>query len=143
LAVGVRKGMDVVVGADMSGRWYLVSSFLWLVTKVFGYIISKSRGLCGGVVCVCCLYDWLGVVCWEKKERKISLIKRACRGHRVHRGYAALSGTPYPGQALIHPWSLPHLRGTVWAETRSASTPRPGPSSHPLPSLPRNTNCSM
>ena len=49
--------MDVVVGADMSGRWYLVSSFFGLVTKVFGYIISKPRGLFGGVVCV--LFIWL------------------------------------------------------------------------------------
>ena len=47
--------MDAVVDAGMSGRWYQVSSFLWLVTKVFGYIITKSRGLCGGLY-VCCLY---------------------------------------------------------------------------------------
>ena len=37
--------MDAVVDADMSGLWYQVSSFFGLVTKVFGYIISKARGL--------------------------------------------------------------------------------------------------
>jgi len=35
----------------MSGRCCLVSSFVWLVTKVFGYIISKARGLWDGFVC--------------------------------------------------------------------------------------------
>jgi len=53
--------MGVVVGADMPGRRYQVSSFLWMVTKVFGNIISRSRGLCGGVMCV--LFIWLVGVC--------------------------------------------------------------------------------
>ena len=51
-----------MVDADMSGRWCQVPSFLGMITKVFGYIISKYRGPCGGV-CVCCLYGWLGFVC--------------------------------------------------------------------------------
>ena len=58
--------MDDVVDADMSGRWYQVSSFFWMVTKVFGYIVSKARGLCGRVLCVMCIWQvgvslWLGV----------------------------------------------------------------------------------
>ena len=35
--------------------------FFWMVTKVFGYIISLSRGLCGGVMCV--LFIWLVGAC--------------------------------------------------------------------------------
>ena len=37
------------------------TSFLWLVTNVFGYIITKSKGLCGRVMCV--LFIWLVGVC--------------------------------------------------------------------------------
>ena len=51
-----------MVDADMSGRWCQVPSFLGMITKVFDYIISKSRGPCVGV-CVCYLYGWLGFVC--------------------------------------------------------------------------------
>ena len=51
-----------MVDADMSSRWYQVSSFFWMATKVFGYIISKSRCPCGEVLCV--LLIWLvGFVC--------------------------------------------------------------------------------
>jgi len=46
LVVGVRYGMDVVLDAGMSGRWCLVFSLFSLVTKVFGFIISKGRGPC-------------------------------------------------------------------------------------------------
>jgi len=53
--------MDAVVDADMSGRWYQVSRFFWMVIKVFGYIFSKSRGLCGVVMCV--MFIWLVGVC--------------------------------------------------------------------------------
>jgi hypothetical protein len=53
--------MDAVVDADMSGRWYQVSRFLRLVTKVFGFIISKASGLCGRVLCV--LFIWMVGVC--------------------------------------------------------------------------------
>ena len=52
-----------MVDAGMPARWNQVSSFLCLVTKVYGYIISKYRGLCGGVVCV--LFVWMvGSVCY-------------------------------------------------------------------------------
>ena len=53
--------MNVVVDAGMSGRWCQVSSFLLLVTMVFGCIISKARDLCGRVLCV--LFIWLVRVC--------------------------------------------------------------------------------
>ena len=45
-----------MVDVGMPARWSQVSSF-FLVTKVFGYIISKYRGLCEGIVCV--LFVWM------------------------------------------------------------------------------------
>ncbi len=52
-----------MLGVDMSCRWSPVSSFWRFVTKMFVYIILKSKSLCECVVCV--LFMWLvGVVCW-------------------------------------------------------------------------------
>ena len=76
--------MDAVVDAGMPARWNQVSSFFFLVTKVFGFIISKYRGLCEGVVCV--LFVWMiggvcyvvGVVClgtWGLFEGKVVKVK--------------------------------------------------------------------
>ena len=49
--------------AMSSGRWYRVLSYLCLVTKFFGYITSKDRGLCGRDLCM--LFIWLcGVRLW-------------------------------------------------------------------------------
>ncbi len=52
--------------AAMSGLWHRVFRVLYLVTKFFGYITSKDRGMCGRVQCMpfimlggVCL--WLGV----------------------------------------------------------------------------------
>ncbi len=60
--------MDDVVDAGMSGRWCQVFNCMRLVTKVFGFIISKGRGRCGRGLCVLfiCLggmWLWLGVGC--------------------------------------------------------------------------------
>ena len=60
--------MDAVVDVGMSGRWCQVFSIMWLVTKVFGFLISKVRGLCGRGLCVLFIcwggmWLWLGVGC--------------------------------------------------------------------------------
>jgi hypothetical protein len=58
--------MDEVLGAGVSGWWWQVLNFMELVTKVFGCIIAKGRGLsrwelrvmfiCLGATCL-----WVGV----------------------------------------------------------------------------------
>jgi hypothetical protein len=60
--------MDAVVDAGMFRRWCQVFSIMWLVTKDFGFFISKGKNLCGRESCVLfiCLggmWSWLGDDC--------------------------------------------------------------------------------
>ena len=53
--------MRVALDVAMSGRRYRVFSLLCLVTRFFGFMTSKDRGLCGRVLCM--MFMWLDGVC--------------------------------------------------------------------------------